>query len=805
MSGSNKGPNVDYRLQNLTNAMYIDGNDDAVLRTGFTGNIVISGNVNVPGNIEVYSTPDNPVHTHVTEIGTSGILTVPYMPINGNVIVTSIPAITGNVNANVTGSVTVSSLPAITGNVTSIISGNISGITSLPSITGNVIANVTSLPAITGNVTSIISGNISGITSLPAITGNVTSTISGNISGITSLPAITGNVTSVISGNISGITSLPAITGNVNANITAMPAITGNVTSVISGNISGITSLPAITGNVTSTLSGNLAGITGNVNVTQGTSPWVVQGNVTVNQDANTPSLVKYIATPNNLQIDMTERLRVAVPVQSWWYAPTVDKDSDFRHVESIVGANAQSTFVQNLATINMTSGTDSNGSFIRISRRRHKMRPGVGMTAAFSINWNGYVPDGTVIKRVGLFTNYNGAFFEMNSDLNIVIRRRLTDGTLVEKRIARTDFNIDPLNSTTTGVYDLRPIVINQANITAFVSKTALPITGDGTVYQVVFTVDDRSQFYVGQKGRITGVNPVLFNGTVMVTAVTGTTGAGNITVVYNQDPGSYSSLSSAIFVHTNLHNQYVFGFDFNGNRGTNIRFFIDGPKGRTAIHQEDFGGTISTPFMNAPAMSTRYEIYNLASPNRLPNLSASSEVINIEAEAELNPGFGTAANNNGVAYSKTRTDEFAILGIGLRAGEPFQRADLQMQSLQITDIHNINPQNSGVMYWRLLLNPTLGGDYTAPGTSTQVNTGKASRYWRFTTSTTFSGGTELLSGYSTQAAPIDVRAALNFINLGSNVDYTDSDKIVLVVKMLAGGSADSLIVANMNFIEAL
>jgi hypothetical protein len=160
---------------------------------------------------------------------------------------------------------------------------------------------------------------------------------------------------------------------------------------------------------------------------------------------------------------------------------------------------------------------------------------------------------------------------------------------------------------------------------------------------------------------------------------------------------------------------------------------------------------------------------------------------------------------NNTGVSFIKTRTDEFAILGIGLRAGEPYQRADFQLQSINISDIHNVNPQNSGVLFWRLVLNPTLGGDYTAPGTATQILCGKSSRHWHFTTSTTFSGGINLLSGYSTQSSPIDVKSALNFINLGSNIEYTDADKIVLIVKLLAGGSADSLIVASINFIEAL
>jgi hypothetical protein len=68
-------------------------------------NITITGNVNVGTTVEVSSTPENPVHSHITEVGNSGILTVSYMPVGGNVVVTS-----GNVA--VTGSVNVGNIPA---------------------------------------------------------------------------------------------------------------------------------------------------------------------------------------------------------------------------------------------------------------------------------------------------------------------------------------------------------------------------------------------------------------------------------------------------------------------------------------------------------------------------------------------------------------------------------------------------------------------------------------------------------------------------------------------------------------------
>jgi hypothetical protein len=72
-----------------------------------SNNITITGNVNVGTTVQVSSTPENPVHSHITEVGNSGILTVSYMPVSGNVVITS-----GNLNANVTGIVNVGNFPA---------------------------------------------------------------------------------------------------------------------------------------------------------------------------------------------------------------------------------------------------------------------------------------------------------------------------------------------------------------------------------------------------------------------------------------------------------------------------------------------------------------------------------------------------------------------------------------------------------------------------------------------------------------------------------------------------------------------
>jgi len=103
-------------LLDLANAMDYLPNGDPALRvlSNIQGDITITGDVTIPGTVTVSSTPEDPVHTHVTEIGTSGILDVPYMPIGGTVTVNQPVAVTDN-NGSLTvdGTVNIGTMPEV--------------------------------------------------------------------------------------------------------------------------------------------------------------------------------------------------------------------------------------------------------------------------------------------------------------------------------------------------------------------------------------------------------------------------------------------------------------------------------------------------------------------------------------------------------------------------------------------------------------------------------------------------------------------------------------------------------------------
>jgi hypothetical protein len=526
-----------------------------------------------------------------------------------------------------------------------------------------------------------------------------------------------------------------------------------------------------------------------------------MSGNVYILNSNTAPANVTYGDTT---QMDTTNRLRVSVQGQQWWYVPTVDKDGDLRLQEAFQGTGASSTFIQNLASVRMTSGQTYNanakltGSAIRASRRRHKLRPGVSMEWLGMVNWDGL--QNNVVKRIGLFTNYNGIFVEANATtINTVVRRRLTDGTLVESRTPYTEWTHDKMDGTGPSGYNWHLPAVT-ANITAVTNTANVAISGDGNVYSVTYqlTAGEETRLTVGKKVTASGISPTGFNDTGLVTAIDTVNHRAN--VAYVAYPGTYSSVSSAVLTNTEFHNAHTYWFDFSGTRTARVRFGIYSDAGKVVVHQQSFG-EIGTQWTNAPSMMDRKEIVNTGVPvSFLPSMTVAGSAVTIETQSEINPGFGTAQTTTPVAYDKGLNQEFALLGIGLRHGEPYQRADLQINAAQVVDVANVNSQQFPVYQYRLILNPTLSGTIPTP-----INVGKASQMYQYATGVTVSGGVNLYGGYFVGTANLDLKTALNFLNMGSSIDYTDSDLLVLVVKLAYGGSANGSLISTINFTEDL
>jgi hypothetical protein len=77
--------------------VHVDNQDPIPVTLG-SETITIIGNITIPTTVNVASSPTDPVHVHVTEVGTSGLLDVPYMPVgmvgNVNTTITNTPTVT---------------------------------------------------------------------------------------------------------------------------------------------------------------------------------------------------------------------------------------------------------------------------------------------------------------------------------------------------------------------------------------------------------------------------------------------------------------------------------------------------------------------------------------------------------------------------------------------------------------------------------------------------------------------------------------------------------------------------------------
>ena len=344
---------------------YLTGEPELRVNLGSNA-FVISGNVIIPGIVQVFSTIDNPIHNHVTEVGTSGNLQVPWLPVAGNVRL--------DAGTNSIGNVRITDMPGVF-------------VTNFPS---NI--RITDMPGITGNVG--VSGNVS-ITQLPGITGNVVVT-----QGTT--PWVVSNSNVSIIGNITGITTLPAITGNVG----------------VSGNVR-ITDMPGVTGNV------HVYG--GNVQVTQGTTPWTITGNVGITGTANVvlaedASVV--ISGFGGATSDAFGRLRVSEPYTLF---DTNSRYYDHGQFSNVNVGTANVVYVANQSSFQLNVGTANGDSVIRESKKVFPYQPGKSQLTLNTFCFA--TPKTNLRQRVGLFGANDGVFFENDGTYNYMVIRSGSTG----------------------------------------------------------------------------------------------------------------------------------------------------------------------------------------------------------------------------------------------------------------------------------------------------------------------------------------------------------------------------------------
>lgn len=439
-SGSNYIHPNESNLLNIHKAMqYRLDTLEPEVRVNIGSAFTISGTVNIPGTVNVASSSTDPVHVHITEIGTSGILGVPYMPVYGTVTATQ-----GTTPWIITGTVGVNNFP------TAFITSNFTSTVNVATVPVTTVTQGTTPWVITGSI-SVINGQI--------VVTNFTSTVN-----IASLPSITGTV--VVSNFTStvNIASMPAVSGTVA--VSSLPVITGTV------SVSNFTSTVFVSN--TLTISNTSIAVTNfptTSTVYQGTNPWNITGTVAISSlpeveiknDSGNPipvsGTVNATLTGTNTftlgtgSTDAFGRLRVSEAFTLGDYKHTYGIDPNFRDTYTNGGTV---THISNQAAARLATTNNANSRAIHQTKMYHNYMPGKSQLIKSTINF--YSATTNVTKRTGYYDDLNGIYFEQNGAgvLSFVIRTD-TSGTASDaRRVIQSDWNKDKCDGTGASGFNL-------------------------------------------------------------------------------------------------------------------------------------------------------------------------------------------------------------------------------------------------------------------------------------------------------------------------------------------------------------
>jgi hypothetical protein len=228
--------------------------------------------------------------------------------------------------------------------------------------------------------------------------------------------------------------------------------------NIIISNV-GITSL----GNVD--ITGNTMPVSGTVNI--GTIPEVeikndIDNPIPVSKDTNVNSQTNpiYVEGVNNAsffaptQSDAFGRLRVSNPLTLF---DTQARYFDHQLFSSETSGGGSVTYNSDSSTFTLT--VPDGGSVFRETLKTFVYQPGKSLLVLNSFKMN--TPTANLQQRVGYFGEDNGIFFEADgTTLNMVIRSS-SSGSLVENRIAQSNWNGDKLDGTGTSGITLNPALV--------------------------------------------------------------------------------------------------------------------------------------------------------------------------------------------------------------------------------------------------------------------------------------------------------------------------------------------------------
>ena len=149
--------------------------------------------------------------------------------------------------------------------------------------------------------------------------------------------------------------------------------------------------------------------------------------------------------SPSGTMTDAFGRLRVSQPFTLF--------DSSHRFADnglwttSNTASNSSHSFVENQSTVDMTVGTTANAEVIRETTKVFSYQPGKSMLIMNTFAMS--TPKANVRQRTGYFGESNGIYLENDGTTNYFVVRTNTSSTVVETRVAQSNWNVDKFDGT--------------------------------------------------------------------------------------------------------------------------------------------------------------------------------------------------------------------------------------------------------------------------------------------------------------------------------------------------------------------
>jgi len=149
--------------------------------------------------------------------------------------------------------------------------------------------------------------------------------------------------------------------------------------------------------------------------------------------------------SPSGTMTDAFGRLRVSQPFTLF--------DSSHRFADnglwttSNTASNSSHSFVENQSTVDMTVGTTANAEVIRETTKVFSYQPGKSLLIMNTFAMS--TPKANVRQRVGYFGDSNGIYLENDGTTNYFVVRTNTSSTVVETRVAQSNWNVDKFDGT--------------------------------------------------------------------------------------------------------------------------------------------------------------------------------------------------------------------------------------------------------------------------------------------------------------------------------------------------------------------